>query len=95
VPRLSELGVRAPREDRDWPAVGIVGRVHDQLIVDYRPEQILETFYAWPRSPALSFGASVNDKSWGRPDGEIGDCRAINALSRDHREYMRAWDPDR
>jgi len=39
---------------------------------------------------SLSFGASINGKSWGRPDDKIGIAGAINALSRDHRDYIAA-----
>jgi high affinity Mn2+ porin len=39
---------------------------------------------------SFSLGASINGKSWGRPDDRIGIAGAINALSRDHRDYIAA-----
>jgi high affinity Mn2+ porin len=39
---------------------------------------------------SFSLGAAINGKSWGRPDDKIGIAGAINALSRDHRDYIAA-----
>ena len=39
---------------------------------------------------SLSFGASVKGAKWGRPDDVIGIGGAINALSRDHRDFLAA-----
>jgi high affinity Mn2+ porin len=39
---------------------------------------------------SLSFGAALKGKAWGRPDDTIGIGSAINALSRDHRDYLAA-----
>jgi high affinity Mn2+ porin len=39
---------------------------------------------------SFSLGAAINGKSWGRPDDKIGIAGAINALSRDHRDYLAA-----
>src|SRR5262249_20713082 len=39
---------------------------------------------------SFSLGASINGKSWGRPDDRIGIAGAINALSQDHRDYIAA-----
>jgi len=37
---------------------------------------------------SLSFGTSIRGTSWGRPDDKIGLAGAINALSRDHRDFL-------
>src|SRR5436190_19149319 len=39
---------------------------------------------------SLSLGASIKGAKWGRPDDRIGLAGAINALSRDHRDYLAA-----
>ena len=39
---------------------------------------------------SLSFGASIKGTRWGRPDDVIGIGGAINALSRDHRDFIAA-----
>jgi high affinity Mn2+ porin len=39
---------------------------------------------------SLSFGASLKGTKWGRPDDVIGVASAINALSRDHRDFLAA-----
>lgn len=39
---------------------------------------------------SLSFGTSIKGASWGRPDDTIGIGGAINALSRDHRDFIAA-----
>ncbi|MGB8402265.1 carbohydrate porin [Bradyrhizobium sp.] len=39
---------------------------------------------------SLSLGASVKGTRWGRPDDVIGLGGAINALSRDHRDFLAA-----
>jgi high affinity Mn2+ porin len=39
---------------------------------------------------SLSFGASLKGTAWGRTDDTIGVGSAINALSRDHRDYLAA-----
>ncbi len=39
---------------------------------------------------SLSLGASVKGARWGRPDDVIGIGGAINALSRDHRDFIAA-----
>jgi len=39
---------------------------------------------------SLSFGLSIKGKNWGRPEDKIGIAGAINALSRDHRDYLAA-----
>jgi high affinity Mn2+ porin len=39
---------------------------------------------------SLSLGASIKGIRWGRPDDVIGIGGAINALSRDHREFLAA-----
>lgn len=39
---------------------------------------------------SLSGGLSIKGKSWGRPDDTIGLGGAINALSRDHRDFIAA-----
>jgi high affinity Mn2+ porin len=39
---------------------------------------------------SLSLGASVKGTSWGRPSDTIGIAGAINALSRDHRDFIAA-----
>lgn len=39
---------------------------------------------------SLSGGLSIKGKSWGRPDDTIGIGGAINALSRDHRDFIAA-----
>jgi high affinity Mn2+ porin len=37
---------------------------------------------------SLSFGTSIRGTSWGRPDDRIGLAGAINAISRDHRDFL-------
>jgi len=37
---------------------------------------------------SLSFGTSIRGTSWGRPEDKIGLAGAINALSRDHRDFL-------
>jgi high affinity Mn2+ porin len=39
---------------------------------------------------SLSLGTSIKGTSWGRPDDTIGIAGAINALSRDHRDFLAA-----
>jgi high affinity Mn2+ porin len=39
---------------------------------------------------SLSLGASIKGTRWGRPDDTIGIAGAINALSRDHRDFIAA-----
>jgi high affinity Mn2+ porin len=39
---------------------------------------------------SLSLGASIKGTRWGRPDDVIGIGGAINALSRDHRDFIAA-----
>jgi high affinity Mn2+ porin len=39
---------------------------------------------------SLSFGASVKGKYWGRPDDTIGIGAAVNALSKDYRNFVAA-----
>jgi high affinity Mn2+ porin len=39
---------------------------------------------------SLSLGASLKGTSWGRPDDVIGIAGAVNALSRDHRDFLAA-----
>jgi len=39
---------------------------------------------------SLSGGLSIKGKSWGRPDDTIGLGGAVNALSRDHRDFIAA-----
>ena len=39
---------------------------------------------------SLSLGASIKGTKWGRPDDVIGIGGAINALSRDHRDFIAA-----
>jgi high affinity Mn2+ porin len=39
---------------------------------------------------SLSFGLSIKGAKWGRPDDVIGIGGAINALSRDHRDFLAA-----
>lgn len=39
---------------------------------------------------SLSLGASLKGTSWGRPDDTIGIGAAVNALSRDHRDFLAA-----
>jgi high affinity Mn2+ porin len=39
---------------------------------------------------SLSLGASIKGTTWGRPDDTIGIAGAINALSRDHRDFLAA-----
>jgi high affinity Mn2+ porin len=39
---------------------------------------------------SLSLGASIKGVRWGRPDDVIGIGGAINALSRDHRDFLAA-----
>ena len=39
---------------------------------------------------SLSLGASIKGARWGRPDDVIGIGGAINALSRDHRDFLAA-----
>ncbi|MBI5265163.1 MAG: carbohydrate porin [Bradyrhizobium sp.] len=39
---------------------------------------------------SLSLGASIKGARWGRPDDVIGIAGAINALSRDHRDFIAA-----
>jgi high affinity Mn2+ porin len=39
---------------------------------------------------SLSLGASIKGARWGRPDDVIGIGGAINALSRDHRDFIAA-----
>src|SRR5207302_2736558 len=39
---------------------------------------------------SLSLGTSIKGTKWGRPDDVIGIGGAINALSRDHRDFIAA-----
>ncbi|WP_246175008.1 carbohydrate porin [Bradyrhizobium paxllaeri] len=39
---------------------------------------------------SLSLGTSIKGSKWGRPDDTIGIAGAINALSRDHRDFLAA-----
>ena len=39
---------------------------------------------------SLSLGTSIKGTRWGRPDDVIGIGGAINALSRDHRDFLAA-----
>ena len=39
---------------------------------------------------SVSFGTSIKGKGWGRPDDTIGIAGAINAISRDHRDFLAA-----
>ncbi|NOJ46525.1 outer membrane beta-barrel protein [Bradyrhizobium sp. WSM 1744] len=39
---------------------------------------------------SLSLGTSIRGTAWGRPDDTIGIAGAINALSRDHRDFIAA-----
>jgi high affinity Mn2+ porin len=39
---------------------------------------------------SLSLGTSIKGKQWGRPDDVIGIGGAVNALSRDHRDFLAA-----
>ena len=39
---------------------------------------------------SLSLGTSIKGAKWGRPDDTIGIAGAINALSRDHRDFIAA-----
>jgi high affinity Mn2+ porin len=39
---------------------------------------------------SLSLGASIKGTRWGRPDDVVGIGGAINALSRDHRDFIAA-----
>ena len=39
---------------------------------------------------SLAMGASIKGAKWGRPDDVIGIGGAINALSRDHRDFIAA-----
>src|SRR5258707_7157789 len=39
---------------------------------------------------SLSLGSSIKGAKWGRPDDVIGIGGAINALSRDHRDFLAA-----
>jgi len=39
---------------------------------------------------SLSLGTSIKGARWGRPDDVIGIAGAINALSRDHRDFLAA-----
>jgi high affinity Mn2+ porin len=39
---------------------------------------------------SLSLGLSIKGAKWGRPDDVIGIGGAINALSRDHRDFIAA-----
>lgn len=39
---------------------------------------------------SLSLGTSIKGARWGRPDDTIGIAGAINALSRDHRDFIAA-----
>jgi high affinity Mn2+ porin len=39
---------------------------------------------------SLSLGASIKGTRWGRPDDVIGIGGAVNALSRDHRDFLAA-----
>ena len=39
---------------------------------------------------SLAFGTSIKRTRWGRPDDVIGIGGAINALSRDHRDFLAA-----
>src|SRR5260370_11803244 len=42
---------------------------------------------------SLSLGLSLKRTKWGRPDDVIGIGGAINALSRDHRDFIAAGGP--
>lgn len=39
---------------------------------------------------SLSLGTSIKGRAWGRPDDVIGIAGAVNALSRDHRDFIAA-----
>lgn len=39
---------------------------------------------------SLALGASIKGRAWGRPDDVIGIAGAVNALSRDHRDFIAA-----
>ena len=39
---------------------------------------------------SLSTGVSVQGKSWGRPDDTFGLAGAVNALSKDYRDFIAA-----
>jgi high affinity Mn2+ porin len=39
---------------------------------------------------SLSLGASIKGKAWGRPDDTVGIAGVINALSKDHRDFIAA-----
>jgi len=39
---------------------------------------------------SLSLGTSIKGRSWGRPEDKIGFAGAVNALSKDHRDYLAA-----
>ena len=39
---------------------------------------------------SLAMGTSIKGSKWGRPDDVIGIGGAINALSRDHRDFIAA-----
>ena len=39
---------------------------------------------------SLALGTSIKGKAWGRPDDVIGIAGAVNALSRDHRDFIAA-----
>jgi high affinity Mn2+ porin len=39
---------------------------------------------------SLSLGTSIKGSTWGRPDDTVGIAGAINAISRDHRDFLAA-----
>jgi high affinity Mn2+ porin len=39
---------------------------------------------------SLALGTSIKGRAWGRPDDVIGIAGAVNALSRDHRDFIAA-----
>jgi high affinity Mn2+ porin len=39
---------------------------------------------------SLSLGASIKGTRWGRPDDVVGIGGAVNALSKDHRDFIAA-----
>jgi high affinity Mn2+ porin len=50
----------------------------------------IETIAFTDINASLSFGASLKGKYWGRPDDTIGVGAAINALSKDYRDFIAA-----
>jgi high affinity Mn2+ porin len=39
---------------------------------------------------SLSLGTVISGKAWGRPDDKVGIAGVVNALSKDHRDYLAA-----